>query len=798
MKQHSRFRGRSAALVALVLWSPFASAIEAASDPPKTVDFAYFLDDFESEVANVPHGVMAIGNTGMRARQAQTTEGRIVGMTLKFHPRGSNLCWNNQLKKLFNNPTPPDISTPEARRALATEIMQAAGIDLSRFPEASEATPNPTSGGYVAWTQDFEMANGISRPEVAAAMLAVSWAGRVLLTPDSRGYEMQIVPVPGSAIQKATSAEWRLSDVVAGTSRDKYVSYLELEQTLSVGDRSALAANRIDLLSMMYLATAESRPLIDGFLAEQYSTSIVNGQRVLNCEALPGSFSQDTPQPYAAGIPFAIMSSMDAPAQLLLPPGPDCPSDLPPFDSSYRGSLPMRSGIYWGAVVDPSFDPAHYLTPTVVADDGACAEDLDHNGVVGAGDLGRLLGAWNSPTADLDGDGTTDVNDLSLLLEAWGASCETGLANSWIKVLVAQDPPPGAPGAATYVQKIQKLAPNLKQIHLRWPAGSDPSLHQHYADVIQMLRDAYGGSLLVGFHPDNAKHTSCIPWGCTQGDCDPTSSATWQCVLDESIKTMNAINAIADPNQAGTGFNIFSIEQSYVENVEHFLAEIKHCLAGDSTALPAVTPADPPVKFANVTGSYGGPETYGPNGYDFTYPQYYGNLAKHLPPDATVLYQGPDPYFPAASAQSCLPREATDIWVVDADVSGAYRQPKIPCFTNTPNVYATTATGAPGASPDLAAAYVAFLLTQYPPISNQIELGTSKVYITFSGESADPEFLGGSGWTLDLINQFHANLQANFIQLKTLVPTLFPDAGADPTTIEFAIWNFDSILGNMP
>jgi glucose/arabinose dehydrogenase len=55
----------------------------------------------------------------------------------------------------------------------------------------------------------------------------------------------------------------------------------------------------------------------------------------------------------------------------------------------------------------------------------AMREDLDGDGIVAAGDLALLLGAWGpvrgpSAPADLDGNGTVGASDLALLLGAWG------------------------------------------------------------------------------------------------------------------------------------------------------------------------------------------------------------------------------------------------------------------------------------------------------------------------------------------------------------------------------------------
>jgi hypothetical protein len=50
-----------------------------------------------------------------------------------------------------------------------------------------------------------------------------------------------------------------------------------------------------------------------------------------------------------------------------------------------------------------------------------CLGDLDGSRQVDAGDLGLLLGLWDTEgPGDLDGSGRTDSGDLGLLLGAWG------------------------------------------------------------------------------------------------------------------------------------------------------------------------------------------------------------------------------------------------------------------------------------------------------------------------------------------------------------------------------------------
>jgi len=69
---------------------------------------------------------------------------------------------------------------------------------------------------------------------------------------------------------------------------------------------------------------------------------------------------------------------------------------------------------------------------------GACAADLDGDGVVDGIDLGTMFAAWGGGgTADLDGSGVVDGIDLGMLFAAWGecsndpcadAACDDGLA----------------------------------------------------------------------------------------------------------------------------------------------------------------------------------------------------------------------------------------------------------------------------------------------------------------------------------------------------------------------------------
>jgi hypothetical protein len=393
-------------------------------------------------------------------------------------------------------------------------------------------------------------------------------------------------------------------------------------------------------------------------------------------------------------------------------------------------------------------------------------------------------------------------------------------SNAWINVLIEDGEAPGAPDQQTYINKIYTLAPSLEQFHIRVVAGANgcpanKASCQAYADYIADLRTKYTNPILIGYHPDDSRY-SFTDWQCTEGD--------WQCVLNASIIAMNAINAIADPTHTGQGFNIFSLEQSYAVPADSpTLRDVKACLnppekAANATC-PVSTVASPVVSFGWVLPSYGGcvvtvPPTpcdneYGTDALDYGYPQYY-NLGTAIGAYTALITDG---YLPLYSTTCLAPPPYPDpLYVVDEDNGVHPYNPQIPCVASgqsTPNVftYPDQTTGQPPNIP-LASAYLGFIMTQLPPISDVPDTNDSSVYITFSGEGlaeAPSLFLGAPGWTTQAILQFYNGINANFNTLYGLYPppnAMFSQGvfqtGVKPSAIKYAIWNFSSILDNMP
>lgn len=358
----------SSALAALCMYS---SETMAASPGP----FVYFVNDSTINNSNLPAGVSVISEFSKNDRAALATAGRIVGFTTSFNDSdGSSIKWTdvnsgittgpNTLQKLFNDPATASLS----QQQLATAIFNIAGVDVGNsddFPSNAEATAN-SQGGYVFYGQDIENNVGDGNTNGAAAYTAIFWAARVLLP------TMKIIPVPASAVQKMTAAEWSIKDVVQGTANDNYLKILNLTSTLTSQQQTDVAANKVDLLSFLHIVKYNSSPLINGILAQQYScqpNSSGTPCKQVNPGALPGSFSGDTPIFYDTTLSFALMSAHDDPPQLFITS--TNPALNPPWKSYYMNKnqdLPFQAGVYWSEPSSSSdysnFQAIKYLIPT--------------------------------------------------------------------------------------------------------------------------------------------------------------------------------------------------------------------------------------------------------------------------------------------------------------------------------------------------------------------------------------------------------------------------------------------------
>lgn len=81
-----------------------------------------------------------------------------------------------------------------------------------------------------------------------------------------------------------------------------------------------------------------------------------------------------------------------------------------------------ETAVYDGTV--PGLDVVGDLIPAILEQEPELPEDLDGDGVVGAGDLAVVLSSWGAGggPADIDGNGTVDSKDLARILSSWGAT----------------------------------------------------------------------------------------------------------------------------------------------------------------------------------------------------------------------------------------------------------------------------------------------------------------------------------------------------------------------------------------
>lgn len=366
----------STALVVACLYSPISKA------GPSPSPFVYFVDDDSITDADLPAGISVISGFSQADRTALTGAGRIVGFTASMtggsaiqwtQPNPDIVSWNKNnptaqqkpttLQQLFAEPSTANLSPT----ALATQIFNIAGVDVTQadaFPINSEASG---SNGYVFYGQDIESNTGDGISNGAAAYGAIFWAARVLLP------NMKIIPVPASAVQKIAASDWGIKNVIFGVPNgDNYLKFLKLASSFNSQQLSDINNNRVDLLSFLHLAKYQNQPLINGFLAQQYSCQPNGGNPCgkVNGGAWPGSFSSDTPAVYDKTLSFALMSAHDNPPQLQIP----SPNPPAPWKSNYYlnnpQDLPFQAGVYWDENSSSNdfkqFIALNYLTPTSV------------------------------------------------------------------------------------------------------------------------------------------------------------------------------------------------------------------------------------------------------------------------------------------------------------------------------------------------------------------------------------------------------------------------------------------------
>ena len=298
-------------------------------------NFAYFLDNMnDSTVNSTPAGYAVIGEAVATNRANWTASGRIVGVSAALNQTSTNSLWST-ISPLFSSSTPV---SPNQKNLLAQNIISNALQYPDEFPNPAEGNLT-ANNGYVIWAQDFERDTLASTDELYAGVTAVLWAGRQLL-----GTNVKIIPVPASYLFK-TLGGYSSSHIVHGDGTTPYLASLGLSAPPTTNPQ-ADSGGEWNFLSMLY-----ENHLIDGFLGQQYAIN--------NSDALPGSVSSDTMHFYE-DMPYAILSAHDNPPQLT-----STSPNGPPWASHYYGDMPFQAGVYWNTnVIDSSFNPSSYLTPT--------------------------------------------------------------------------------------------------------------------------------------------------------------------------------------------------------------------------------------------------------------------------------------------------------------------------------------------------------------------------------------------------------------------------------------------------
>lgn len=391
---------------ALLSSTALVSQSNAQAFQPIYQNFAYFLDNFctsASPCNNHPvtvtstqpsAGVVIGSDISSSVRTAATQSGHIVGYSDGFDNNlyGSSVAkWldssvtGQSLHDLFNDSSSTQALSSDPK-AFAAKILKIAGVTSASFPIDSESVPASAGttngiiypgGGYVIWAQDIEKnLQNADFSASAATYIAIFWAGRTLLP------NMKIIPVPssyilkvgtgknvyGNQIQGGGGASWGLNAVVNGNGNDNYLKILQLNPSNT--------ADNIDLMSFMHSVTVNGKPLIDGFLGQQYTcvNSDPSTCSSVSSVAPPGQFGDDTIVPVDPNLPYALMSAHDNPNQLFSPP--PYPKnkytnkpETPPWSSAYNGCMPFQAGVYWsnGDSDLQTFNPKQYLTPTAAS-----------------------------------------------------------------------------------------------------------------------------------------------------------------------------------------------------------------------------------------------------------------------------------------------------------------------------------------------------------------------------------------------------------------------------------------------
>ena len=107
-----------------------------------------------------------------------------------------------------------------------------------------------------------------------------------------------------------------------------------------------------------------------------------------------------------------------------------------------------------------------------------CRADIDGNGLVNAGDLGKLLSEWGNPCcgSDIDGDGQVGAADMSAILSDWGATCGP--------VIDSIDPAAGSAAGGTEVTITGRHLAAATSVAI---GGSDAAIVSASGDAIVVL-----------------------------------------------------------------------------------------------------------------------------------------------------------------------------------------------------------------------------------------------------------------------------------------------------------------------